>query len=183
MKEAIEANCALPVPARRVIRDCSQLNWKGLFNGLGYNLTYSSKPKASPRIGRVTVQVLKWQAGKKFNTKPITPYLTIGVLVGDTATNAQIDLFEFMGTAVSKAITPSSFKILKDGPGDYCIVAPGYLTGDEKGQRVIHKVWFVRDNIGVVVASPDDTDLLPFAKLADRVIRSCPEGATGKAAK
>ncbi len=177
VKEAVEATFNLSRAVSGVTRDCSGLNWARIAGRIGYRITYSSDVEFPMGTGRFKARSMDWAGGRQPRSKPVTVLVVLG---GKTPSDAQEKVFEIIGAETNVMIASSVYKVLKNGPGDLCIVAAGNVKEDDKHVGVIHKTWFVRDNVAIEVSCPGDTDLLPIARALDEAIRSCPEGAKGK---
>lgn len=172
LKEALEATNKLPDSLVCVLRDDSQLNWTSVFAKWGYHLTHSSELIFQRDFPPFSVRTMEWDVEKGSHAQEIR--LTVAKGTNGPA-EARERLFEMVGAGTTRMITPSTFEVLRDGPGDLCIIIPKRWTNEYKQGKILNRMSFVRDNIGVDLLCSGDTDLLPIARDLDQVIASCPQ--------
>lgn len=168
VREAIQVKHTLPDLSANGVRESAKLDINKAFQGK-YTLGISYELAASP--GKYVALHMDWNTENKNHADQIRLVVVTGENV---SSNALTGLLEIMGSGTTMAITPSSFEVLKNGPGNIAFVMPVSLKTDENGLRIIGSIWFCRDNIAVQVSCSGNTDLLPIAKAIDQAIQSCP---------
>ncbi len=165
MKAILEAKGLPPLPAKSVTRDTERLDWKEAFVKHGYHL---DRPVHSTSFG----QSMRWydESGKYVRS------IDMGVVFGDDHADARQEVMGFLNFRSSAPLIPDRVDIMKDGPGDLCVAGVNPHSEEYRHGKRPYELIFVRDQVGVVLkCGAEDVDLLPIARVLDRVIQACPE--------
>ena len=168
VKEALEQKHLLTNAVSYALHDPATLDLKTLFEKRKYQLGIVQDILTRP--GKFMARSMEWNTEKKSHAEQIRLVIVYGE---NNPVDAQEGLFEIMGAGTTMMITPSTFEVLKDGPGDICFIMAVNLKGGQNNPVVSRKIWFSRDNIAVELSNSGDMDLLPIAKAIDQAVRSC----------
>ena len=173
-KEIVEKRIHLPSLKSDTVRDLSEDNLKPVLNIMGYKLIHSSTNLFFDAPNLV-IKSLVWNRPTGGYKEQITALVIIGMKNADDGFEG---LFEAMGRVTNMPLTPETFSKVENGPGDICFgfssdCARSMKNGANSSMQ--HRLWFIRDNIGIELFCSGDTDLLPAAKAIDKAIQSCPK--------
>lgn len=108
----------------------------------------------------------------KFVAEPFDPYRAVVVTIVQgkgSPEDAQEGLIEHIGTGSSGDIGVGDFRVIENGPGDFCF-ADARNVSDSMG-KIKERIYLFRDNVGVEVHAGNGVDLLPLAAAIDREIQ------------
>lgn len=167
VRRVMESESLLPAVATNVVREYSASDLDVIFRA-DYRLGVSDS--LVTRQGKFAAQYMEWDKGTH------SEQIRLVFIKGEHGLPDALEgLFEIMGSGTTMAITPSTFVVLTQGPGDISYIMPASRQGDDANPKILHKMWFVRDNIGVELSCSGETDLLPIAQIIDHSIRSSPQ--------
>ena len=168
VKIAIRKQWTLPDLSTNRVRDVVKLDLHPVFHGQ-YTLGLSDELLSQP--DKYVARYMEWNTKPAIHSDQIRMVVIYGI---DIANNALDGLFEIMGSGTSMAITPSTFDLLRNGPGNIAFAMPTGQKEEGGTIKILGAIWFCRDNIAVQLTCSGGVDLLPIAKAIDRVIQSCP---------
>lgn len=170
VKSVVEQKYHLPTPHQAAVRVVSERAMESALSRYEYHLTHVSTNLAS-RLPNVSKHYTTWN--KRSGTRD--DEIGICTLTASSgATAARDGIFYLMGTRTTMMITPETYTKLEEGPGDLSFALAGRIDNRSRTPRILHRLWFVRDNIGMELSCSGDTDLLPVAVAIDDVIRASP---------
>lgn len=145
-------------------------SWSEPLTNMQYNLTHCS---SNFNLGTAGTESRYFTWNKKGGSHSDEVRVLVSVSTIGTG-EARDNLFNLMGQSTTMMITPETFILLENGPGDVCFVMSSSIKKEHDNPVVMRKIWFCRDNFSVELSSSGDTDLLLIARSIDSAIMSCP---------